>query len=280
MSSVRLQKIIAQAGLASRREAECLIAGGCVSVNGEVITTLGAKADPARDAVKVNGKLITRREPPVYLVMHKPKNVLTTMRDEEEKGRPTVADLLPPGRRRVFPVGRLDFDAEGVLLLTNDGELAHRLTHPRHRVPRVYEVKVKGAPSERALAQLAGGASLREPGPPPQEAKVRLLPSKAENNAWLRIELREGRHHQIRRMCEAAGHPVLKLTRRSFGGVTARGLAPGALRTLTEEEVARLRTLTGLAKPPAARAPAAKAAWAKAKARRPRAGGSRGRRPR
>ena len=156
MAAIRLQKIIAQAGLASRREAERLIVEGCVQVNGERVLTLGTKADPLADSIKVNGKLITRKEPPVYLVLNKPKNVLTTMRDEEGKDRPTVADLLPQGLRRVFPVGRLDFDVEGVLLLTNDGEMANRLAHPRYGVPRVYEAKVKGIPSEAALARMGG----------------------------------------------------------------------------------------------------------------------------
>ena len=138
MSAIRLQKIIAQAGLSSRREAERLIEEGCVQVNGARVLTLGAKADPLTDSIKVNGKLITRKESPIYLVLNKPRHVLTTMRDEEGKDRPTVADLLPQGLRRVFPVGRLDFDVEGVLLLTNDGEMANRLAHPELRdTPRL-----------------------------------------------------------------------------------------------------------------------------------------------
>ncbi|MEK6712436.1 MAG: pseudouridine synthase [Nitrospinota bacterium] len=270
MTEIRLQKIIAQAGIASRREAERLIAGGRVTVNGRAVTELGAKADPASDAVKVDGKLITRRDPPAYFVMHKPRNVLTTMRDEEEKGRPTVAAFLPPGSRRVFPVGRLDFDAEGVLLFTNDGELAHRLTHPSFQMPRVYVVKVKGTPDEKALARMGRRGAHRPPGgsgPSLGPASVRLLPSKTESNAWVRIELREGRHHHIKKMCEEAGHPVLRLTRRSFAGVTARGLAPGEVRPLTGEELARLKGLSrpGGAAPPA---PRSRVGWALPKARR------------
>ena len=161
MAAIRLQKIIAQAGIASRREAERLITEGCVQVNGKRVLTLGAKADPLADAIKVNGKLITKKEPPVYLVLNKPKNVLTTMRDEEGKDRPTVADLLPQGLRRVFPVGRLDFDVEGVLLLTNDGEMANRLAHPRYGIPRVYEAKVKGTPSETASRPACGSSGAR-----------------------------------------------------------------------------------------------------------------------
>ncbi|OGL63196.1 MAG: hypothetical protein A3J27_13915 [Candidatus Tectomicrobia bacterium RIFCSPLOWO2_12_FULL_69_37] len=270
MTEIRLQKIIAQAGVASRREAERLIAGGRVTVNGRAVTELGAKADPGADAVKVDGKLVTRREAPAYFLMYKPRNVLTTMRDEEKKGRPTVAELLPPGRRRVFPVGRLDFDAEGALLFTNDGELAHRLTHPSFQAPRVYEAKVKGTPDAKALARMSRrGASRPDRGSalPPEPAGVRLLPSQTETNAWLRIELREGRHHHIKKMCEEAGHPVLKLVRRSFAGVKAQGLAPGGVRPLTGREVDRLKSLTGLGKP--APPPPSREGWALPRSRRP-----------
>ena len=240
MPTVRLQKIISGAGIASRREAERIIAEGRVSVNGRVVTEPGTKADPSDDAIKVDGRLITGREAPVYLALNKPRNVLTTMRDEEGKNRPTVADLIPPKRRRVFPVGRLDFDAEGVILLTNDGELAHRLAHPRYGIPRVYEAKVKGAPDGRALRRLermTGGDERSGP----EAGRVRVMNRKAQHNTWLRIELREGQHHQVKKMCEAAGHPVLKLVRRSFGGITTRGIPRAGIRTLSEEEVARLK---------------------------------------
>ena len=249
MREIRLQKILAQAGLASRREAERLILAGRVSVNGKVVRELGTKADPARDAIKFGGKLIARREAPIYLVMNKPKNVLTTMRDEEGKNRPTVAELLPPRGRRVFPVGRLDFDAEGLLLLTNDGDLAHRLTHPRYEIPRVYEVKIKGKPSERALRRLDRMAGGKEDAPP-EARRVRLMGRKAERNTWIQIELREGKHHQIKNMCEAAGHQVLKLLRRSFAGISTRGIPRPGLRPLTEEEITRLRLATNLIETP------------------------------
>ncbi len=263
MASIRLQKIIAQAGIASRREAERLIAEGRVRVNGERIVLPGAKADPLTDAVKVNGKLITKREPPVYLVLHKPRYVLTTMRDEEGKERPTVASLLPGGLRRVFPVGRLDFDVEGVLLLTNDGELANRLAHPRYEIPRVYDAKVKGVPGEEALARMADGSWQRGRGQkPPRPARVRMLRTRTEKNAWLRIELREGRHHQIKKMCEAVGHPVVKLVRRAYGGITARGLRGAHVRTLTPEEVEKLKRMTKILPAPA---PGARAGWARAR---------------
>ena len=264
MSAIRLQKIIAQAGLASRREAERLITEGRVQVNGERVLTLGAKADPLADSVKVNGKLITKKEPPVYLVLNKPKNVLTTMRDEEGKDRPTVADLLPQGLRRVFPVGRLDFDVEGVLLLTNDGEMANRLAHPRYGIPRVYEAKVKGSPSETALTRMADGSWMRGRGKNAQPAGVRVIRGKTEKNAWLRIELREGRQHQVKKMCEAVGHPVIKLVRRAYGGITARGLPGAKVRTLTRDEVEKLKLMTNIS-PNAPKRPVSRTGWAKAR---------------
>lgn len=275
MSAIRLQKIIARAGLASRREAERLILEGRVRVNGERVVALGARADPLSDAVKVDGKLLTKREPPVYLALNKPRSVLTTMRDEEDRDRPTVADLLPRGLRRVFPVGRLDFDVEGVLLLTNDGEMANRLAHPGYGVPRVYEAKVKGTPSGEALARMADGSWTRGRGERPQAARARMIRSGAEKNAWLRIELREGRRHQVKKMCEAVGHPVLKLIRRAYGGITVRGLPRAGVRTLTGDEVEKLKEMTKM-RPPAARRPVSKAGWARAgTSRRRRSSGRR-----
>lgn len=267
MAAIRLQKIIAQAGLASRREAERLIADGRVQVNGELVLTLGAKADPLADSIKVDGKLITKKELPVYLVLNKPKHVLTTMRDEEGKDRPTVADLLPQGLRRVFPVGRLDFDVEGVLLLTNDGEMANRLAHPRYAIPRVYEAKVKGTPTEAALARMADGSWMRGRGRKAQPAQVRIVRGKTEKNAWLRIELREGRQHQVKKMCEAVGHPVIKLVRRAYGGITARGLPGAKVRTLTGDEVEKLKLMTNI-RTEAAKRPPSRTGWARAKPKR------------
>ena len=264
MSAIRLQKIIAQAGLASRREAERLIAEGRVQVNGARVVIQGAKADPMSDSIKVDGKLITKKELPVYLVLNKPKNVLTTMRDEEGKDRPTVADLLPQGLRRVFPVGRLDFDVEGVLLLTNDGEMANRLAHPRYEIPRVYDAKVKGSPSENALSRMADGSWTRGRGRKPQPAHVRVIRGKSEKNTWLRIELREGRQHQVKKMCEAVGHPVIKLVRRAYAGVTARGLPGAKVRTLSRDEVEKLKLMTNISAN-AAKRPVSRAGWAKAR---------------
>ncbi len=267
MSVIRLQKIIAQAGLTSRRKAERLIAEGRVKVNGERITTPGTTADPLRDAIKVDGRRIRRKELRVYLVLNKPKHVLTTMRDEEGRDRPTVADLLPKGLRRVFPVGRLDFDVEGVLLLTNDGEMAHRLAHPRYGIPRVYEAKVKGIPSADALARMSEGAWTRGRHRKPQAAHVRSIEGKIDKNAWLRIELREGKQHQVKKMCEAVGHPVIRLIRRAYGGITARGLPAAQVRTLTPDEVEKLKQMAKI-RTDTARRPKPKTGWAKARANR------------
>lgn len=236
MGVVRLQKLIAEAGIASRREAERLIEAGEVQVNGRVVRELGSRADPDRDHVKVRGRLLPRPAPKLHLALHKPAGYVTTMRDPE--GRPTVADLVADVKPRVYPVGRLDWDAEGLLLLTNDGELAVHLMHPRSGVPKVYEVKVKGMPDRAALARLAAGPRLDDG--PTQPAFVRYL-RPAEQNAWVEVTIREGRYRQVRRMCEAVGHPALKIRRIRFAGVALGDLPRGAYRPLTPAEVRRLK---------------------------------------
>ncbi|HEY8370996.1 MAG TPA: pseudouridine synthase [Thermodesulfobacteriota bacterium] len=236
MPEVRLQKIIADAGLASRREAERLIEAGEVQVNGRVVRELGAKADPERDHVKVRGRLVPRPAPKVFFALHKPPGVVTTMRDPE--GRPTVADLLTGIRPRVYPVGRLDWDAEGLLLVTNDGDLAARLAHPRSHVPKTYEVKVKGIPTRAALEALAAGPMLDDG--PTRPAFVRFL-RRAEQNAWIELTIREGRNHQVKRMCEAVGHPALKIRRVRFDGIALGDLPRGRYRALSDAEVRALR---------------------------------------
>ncbi len=229
--------------MASRRKAEELIREGRVRVNGRVVTALGAKADPGRDAVKVDGKLITRREPRAYYLVNKPPGYLSSLRDEEGKRRKLVTELLPKKSLRLFPVGRLDLDAEGVLLLTNDGELAHRLTHPRFGVPKTYEVKVKGVPREEEMERLVSGAwargKERARRGPARARRLRL----ADKNSWLLITLTEGKTHQVKRMCEAIGHPALRLRRVRFGPLGLRGLPAGGCRPLTPEEVRRLKAL-------------------------------------
>jgi 23S rRNA pseudouridine2605 synthase len=236
MAEIRLQKLIADAGVASRREAERLIEAGEVTVNGKLVRELGSKADPEHDHVKVRGRLVPRPAPKVYLALHKPPGTVTTMRDPE--GRPTVGDLIAGVRPRVYPVGRLDWDAEGLLLLTNDGDLAAVLAHPRSGVPKTYQVKVKGMPDRAALSRLAAGPRLEDG--PTRPAVVRFL-RPAEQNAWIEITIREGRNRQVRRMCDAVGHTALKIRRVRFGPIDLGDLRRGTHRPLSAAEVRRLR---------------------------------------
>ena len=225
---MRLNAYLARAGIASRRGAEELIRAGRVTVNGEVaglVTFVEGK-----DRVEVDGVEIAP-EPLTYVLLHKPAGVVTTARDPQ--GRPTVVDLVGH-ERRVVPVGRLDADTTGVLLLTNDGPLAHRLMHPRYEVDKVYEVEVDGEPDEGALARLAEGVELDDGVTAPAGVR-RLEPSR------LQLTIHEGRKHQVKRMLAAVGHPVTRLHRRSYAGLSAAGLEPGEWRELTQEEVKRLR---------------------------------------
>jgi len=218
-------------GIASRRKAEELIAEGRVTVNGKV-ATLGQKADLAKDYVKVDGKPLGRPEQKVYLMMHKPKGVITSLHDPE--GRPTVKDFLKGVRQRVYPVGRLDYDSEGLLILTNDGEFAHGLLHPSKEIPKTYLVKVKGMPDEKALQKLRKGIKVE--GVVTAPAKVKFLKA-TESNAWLEITIHEGRKRQIRRMLEKVGHPVLKLIRTRIGKLSLGDLRPGLWRYLSAGEI-------------------------------------------
>src|SRR5438552_15246301 len=242
MPPERLQKIIAAAGIASRRAAEKLITGGAVSVNGQIVTELGTKADLEHDHIRVNGKLLHGVERHVYLLMNKPKGYVTTVHDPE--GRPTVMDLLRGIRGRVYPVGRLDYASEGLLLLTNDGELAHSLMKAASHVPKTYVVKVAGTPKEEAIAKLRAGVSIAtddgkrvKTGP----ALVRVVKEAA--NPWYEITLIEGRNRQIRRMFEAVGHHVEKIKRVRYGPLTL-DVPPGKFRSLTLRELERLKSAT------------------------------------
>ena len=240
MPAERLQKLLARAGIASRRAAERLILDGRVGVNGRIVAELGARADLDADEVTLDGERLrpSRRR---TLLLHKPDGVVTTLSDPE--GRPTIRTCLPAGFERVFPVGRLDFHSSGVLLLTNDGELAARLLHPRYRIPRTYRVKVHGHPSPATLARLRHGVKLDDGVTGPAQVDVeRLLPAKA----WLRITIREGRRREVRRMCEALGHPVDRLVRVRFGPVELGRLEPGRWRSLTETEIEALQGAVGL----------------------------------
>jgi len=229
----RLQKILARAGFASRRGAEQLMLEGRVTLNGEPARELGTKADLDHDDVRVDGVRVKAPKGPVYLVLNKPRGVVATRRDPE--GRETVMDLVPkvPG---LFPVGRLDVTTEGLILLTNDGVFAERVSHPRYEVPRVYQAKVHGVPGEDALARLRRGVRVDDENMVAD--RVRVL--QGTGNAWVELTLHEGRHHEVRRMLEAVGHPVAKLRRVAIGPVTARGLDPGEFRPLRDEEIAGL----------------------------------------
>jgi 23S rRNA pseudouridine2605 synthase len=282
MAAERLQKIIAAAGIASRRKAEEMIAAGLVSVNGQIVTELGSKADPERDHIRVNGKLLHGSERHVYLVMNKPKGYVTTVHDPE--GRPTVMDLLHGIHARVYPVGRLDYSSEGLLLLTNDGDLAHRLMQAASHVPKVYLVKVAGVPDEAGLQKLRRGLMIPEGRPERHQrgkeiksrsldfgdesgsgfipsarndtrkkwhgdqrvktapAKVRLI--RESDNPWYEITLSEGKNRQIRKMFEEIGHHVEKIRRVRYGPLQL-DVPPGEFRRLTFDEVERLKASAG-----------------------------------
>jgi len=235
MAEERLQKILAKCGIASRRKAEELIREGLVTVNGKV-ATLGMKADLERDHIKVRGKLINKVEPKTYIVFNKPRKCLTAMSDPH--GRPTVKDFLKQVKVRVFPVGRLDFDSEGLLILTNDGEIANILIHPRYKVPKTYHVKIDGFLSEKDIKKLEKGVMLEEGLTAPAIVKE---VKKAKANSWIEITVHEGRKRQIRRMLERIGHPVIRLIRVRIDGIGLGDLAPGEYRYMTPAEIERLK---------------------------------------
>ena len=236
----RLQKLIAAAGIASRRHAEELIEAGEVTVNGEVVRELGTKADPARDHIKVRGRLINpllEQREKVYVLLNKPRGYLTALSDTE--GRPLVNELVPQSLGRLHPVGRLDFNTEGLLILTNDGELTNYVTSARNHVRKVYEVKVKGVPSEDQVARLRRGVRL-EDGARTAPAEIKKL-DETSTNSWFEVVLHEGRNQQIRRMFDSVGHSVLKLRRVAVGHLRDERLRPGSYRFLTPQEVARFK---------------------------------------
>ena len=238
----RLQKIIAAAGIASRRKAEELITSGHVQVNGTVVTELGTKADPEVDHVRVNGKLLQGEQRHTYLLLNKPKGYVTTVSDPEQ--RPTVMDLVKGIRGRVYPVGRLDYASEGLLIMTNDGELANRLMKAASHVAKTYLVKVSGTPKEDAIAKLRSGVSIATD----DGKRVRTSPAavkiiKEAANPWYEITLIEGRNRQLRRMFEAVGHHVEKIKRVKYGPLVL-DVPPGEFRSLTLKEIERLKSAT------------------------------------
>ncbi|BFH69345.1 MAG: pseudouridine synthase [Paenibacillus dendritiformis] len=234
----RLQKIMANAGVASRRKCEQLILDGKVEVNGEVVTALGVKADPATDIITVNGKPITANANKVYAAFHKPKGVITSMSDPE--GRKTVLDFVKGIGARVYPVGRLDYDTEGLLLLTNDGDLANMLMHPRHHVAKTYHATVKGIPHGDVLDKLREGIQLDDGMTQPAEVEYHDVDMERQS-ATISITIYEGRNRQVRRMFEAIGHPVVKLKRVQFGSIFLQGIPRGKFRHLTKSEVNELK---------------------------------------
>lgn len=250
----RLQKILAHAGVASRRAAEKLIAEGRVTVNRTTVREMGVKADPDVDDIRVDGRRLRAPQRHRYILLNKPAGVVTTRSDPQR--RRTVIDLLDGVREYVYPVGRLDYDTEGLLLLTNDGDLAARLTHPRHEIERTYEAQVTGTPDEEAIDTLRRGIPLDGRRTMPAEVtRLSRAPAKTgqQRNSVLLITIREGRNRQVRRMCEAVGHPVRKLRRVRFGPIADTRLRPGEWRDLSSREVSLLQTLATAPRPAAAR---------------------------
>ncbi len=237
---IRLQRFLSQAGVASRRKAEVLITEGHVRVNGKRITELGTKVVPNKDRIEVHGKRVFT-EDLTYLLLNKPAGVVTTMDDPE--GRKTIVDLLPADGSRIYPVGRLDYYSEGALLCTNDGELAHALTHPSHKVDKRYLVRIRGTVNEEQLAALSTGVELEDGRT--SKAKV-LVRAETRGHTWLDITVHEGRNRLIRRMCDALELTVMRLLRSEFAGLKVDDLHPGTLRALSPKEIAKLRETAGL----------------------------------
>jgi 23S rRNA pseudouridine2605 synthase len=236
----RLQKILSRAGVASRRAAERAILEGRVQVNGTVVLELGSKADAHADEIRFDGKPLRPAAAPAYFLLYKPKGVVTTRHDPE--GRMTVMELVPRVAG-LFPVGRLDVTTEGLILLTNDGAFAERVSHPRYEVARIYHAKVQGVPDAGALTRMRNG--IRVEGERLKVDRARVV--EADKNAWIEVSLHEGKHHEVKRLLEAVGHPVSKLKRVGIGSLTTKGLKPGAYRALTPLEVRRL--VSGRARP-------------------------------
>lgn len=250
---IRLQKILSAAGVASRRAAEEYITQGRVMVNGRTVTELGTKANPEADDIRVDGRRLKTPKTRRYILLYKPRGYITTRSDPQQ--RPTVIDLLTAGgvREYVYPVGRLDYDSEGLLILTSDGELAAQLTHPRHGVEREYHVRVRGVPEERQVERLARGIMVEGRRTTPAEVRIaKTLEAESGPQAVLSIVIREGRNRQVRHMCDAIGHPVVRLRRVRIGPITDDRIRPGEFRDLDSREVA---ALTRAAHPPAVRSP-------------------------
>lgn len=241
----RLQKIISRAGAASRREAEKLILAGRVCLNGQVVTELGIQADLKRDTISIDGQALKPSVPRRYFLLNKPQGYISAVKDD--RGRKTVIDLLPEVRDYIYPVGRLDYDTEGLLVLTNDGEMMNGLLHPRYEIAKTYLAKAQGVLRQGQLKKLAEGVLLEDGMTAP--AKAMLVKKAQDNSACLvQLTIHEGRNRQVRRMLQAVGHKVLRLRRTGFAGLTLRGVDLGNYRELTKEEVASLKKLAGVRK--------------------------------
>ena len=240
MAAERLQKILAHAGVASRRKAEVLIESGHVTVNGKVVRELGSKANIDEDLIQVDGRTIRETQDKVYYVLYKPAGCVTTLNDPED--RPTIKRYLEHVSERVYPVGRLDYDVEGALIVTNDGDLAFSMMHPKFGVRRTYLAKVHGVPSQEQVERLRKGVRLEDGRARALEAD---LHSRTPKNTWVRVVVAEGRQHLVKRLMEAAGAPVQKLHRADYGGIGVAGMRPGELRELTRAEVQLLRSQAG-----------------------------------
>lgn len=235
----RLHKYLARAGKASRRRAEEMIRAGRVRMNGNTVTEMGCQIDPEKDVITLDGQRVLLTEKPVYILLNKPPQVVTTLDDPQ--GRRKVSDLLHGINERVYPVGRLDYDTEGLLVLTNDGDLAYRLTHPKHKVDKVYVAVVKGDMSDKAIDTLRSGVVLEDGKTMP--AKVRRLAGGSQTK--LELTIHEGKNRQVRRMCEAVGHPVLALKRIGFGPLELGSIESGSYRHLSRQELRNLRQACG-----------------------------------
>ena len=236
----RLQKILSRAGVSSRRAAEKMIAEGRISVNGTVVVEPGTKAEPGKDEIRLDGRLISLETDRIYLMLHKPKGYVTTLSDPQ--GRPIVTDLLNGVATRVYPVGRLDYDSEGLLILTNDGDFAQRLQHPRYGIPKTYRVKVEGHLPKGELKALENGIDLPDGRFAPSEVR---LEKTNPGSTWLAITMSDGRNRVIRRAFDSLGHSVARLIRVAIADVTLAALREGAWRLLTPREVERLLALAG-----------------------------------
>jgi pseudouridine synthase len=242
MPPLRLQKILSTAGIASRRAAEDYIVQGRVSVNGQTVTELGSKADPDTDDIRVDGRRIKTARRRLYILMYKPRGYITSRSDPQR--RPTVIDLLNKGgvRDYVYPVGRLDYESEGLLLLTSDGDLAARLTHPSHGIAREYQARVRGVPDRHAMERLARGIVIDGRKTAPADVELQQVTEGSDGDqATLSIVIREGRNRQVRKMCEAIGHPVLRLRRVRIGPIADQHIRPGEFRELDAREIAALK---------------------------------------